>query len=84
MSVLDIIVYVFNSLTGGAFTLMSLDEIATQAAGFTYWIQIFDVQFLISCIIWLSVFYFVWKVTYQLFFRLFCLLVHFPRRWRNK
>ena len=84
MNVLDIIVYVFNSLTGGSFTLMTLTEISDQASGFTYWIQIFDVRFIASCIIWLSVFYFAWKVTYQLFFRLFCILVQFPRRWRNK
>lgn len=84
MNVLDLITYVFNALTGGTFTLMTLEEISAQAAGFTYWTQIFDVQFIVSVVIWLSVFYFVWKLVYQLFFRLFMTITHFPRRWRNK
>ena len=51
MNVLDLIVYVFNSITGASFQLMSLSELSAQAAAFTYWTQIFDVQFIISFVI---------------------------------
>ena len=84
MNVLNLIVYVFNALTGGTFTLMTISELSSQASSFTYWAQIFDINFIMSFVIWLSVFYFVWKVVYQLFFRLFMHLTHFPKKWRNK
>ena len=51
MNVLDLIVYVFNSITGASFQLMSLSELSAQASAFTYWTQIFDVPFIISFVI---------------------------------
>ena len=84
MSVLDLIVYCFNSVTGLNFVLLSLEDITLQASNFTYWIQIFDVQFIMSFVIYISVFYFIWKVTYQFFFRIFMHLTCFPKKRRNK
>lgn len=84
MNVLDLIVYVFNSITGASFELMSLSDLSAQAAAFTYWSQIFDVPFIISFVIWLSVFYFVWKFTYQLIFRLLMHVCQFPKKRKSK
>lgn len=84
MSVIDLFIYCFNAITGLNFEILTLSELSTQAQGFTYWIQIFDFNFLGSLIIYLSCFYFIWKVTYQLFFRLFMHVVHFPKKRLNK
>ena len=84
MNILDLLVYCFNSVTGLSFELMSIEEISFQTSSFTYWIQVFDVRFIVSIVTYLSVFYFIWKVTYQLFFRLFMHVTHFPKKWRNK
>ena len=84
MNVLDLIVYIFNGITGLEFELLSLSELAAQAAGFTYWIQIFDAAFLMSLVIYLSVFFFVWKFTYNLFFRLIMHLTCFPKKRNQK
>ena len=84
MNVLDFILWVFNSLTGLNFQILSLSELRTQAASFTTWSNFLDVSFIMSTVIYLSVFYFVWKVCYQLFFRFFMYVIHFPKRWKNK
>ena len=84
MNVLDLIVWVFNQLTDNSFTLMTLSELSTFSSGLTYWAQLFNPSFIMSFVIWISVFYFTWKVTYQLFFRLFMLVVQFPKKWKNK
>ncbi len=84
MNVIDIILYVFNGITNLNFDIMSLSDISTFVSNISYWGQLLDVSFIISLVIYLSIFFFVWKVTYQLFFRLFMLICHFPKRWKNK
>ena len=84
MNVIDIILYVFNGITNLNFDIMSLSDLSTFVSNISYWGQLLDVSFIISLVIYLSIFFFVWKVTYQLFFRLFMFICHFPKRWKNK
>ena len=63
MNPVDFIFYIFNGITGLSFQPLSLSELSSQAAGFTYWIQIFDPSFIMSFIVYLSLFFFVWKMT---------------------
>lgn len=84
MNVLNFIVYVFNAITDGTFVLMSLSDMAAFASELTYWAQLFDPSFIMSFVIWLSVFFFTWKFTYNLFFRLMMHVTNFPKRKKQK
>ena len=84
MNVLDFIVWCINSVTDGSFVLMSLSDMSSFVTGTTYFTQILDPSFLMSLTIWLSVFFFVWKFTYNIFFRLCMHLVNFPKKKNQK
>lgn len=81
----DFIVYVINSLLGeNVFQLMTLSDISLKASSFTYWTQIFDVQFLASILIYLSIIWFVWAMTYRLVSRVVFHLINYPKKRKNK
>lgn len=81
----EFIVSIINSLLGeNTFVILTLDEITLKAATFTHWANLFDVQFIASFVIYLSIIWFVWAMTFRLVTRALFNLIQYPKKRKNK